>query len=368
MGRQADAVRLPAARLTGFIADIFAAAGAGREEATRIAANLVMANLSGHDSHGVVRAPRYLQNAAKGQMHFGGVIETVIDGGAFALVDGGLGFGQTVGAQAVDEGIARAGAHGVSVIALRRAGHLGRIGEWAEQAMAKGLVSIHFVNVAHSMLVAPFGGAERRISTAPVCVGVPNPGGDDFLLDFATSTAAEGKILVALKGGKAPPAGSLIDGEGGATRDPRALYGETPPGAVPNPRAGPGALTAMGDHKGSGLALACELLAGALTGNGTNASADAPFGNGMLSIFVRPAALNAPGGFAREVADYISYVRGARPAADVDRVRIPGDPERELRERRLAGGLPVPEAVVDGIVGIARALGLAEMLPALERR
>ncbi|MEO0362174.1 MAG: Ldh family oxidoreductase, partial [Pseudomonadota bacterium] len=243
-------VKLSADGLEDFIAAIFAAAGAERTEAQAIAGNLVMANLSGHDSHGVVRTPRYLMNQRAGQMVFGGRIETVVDGGVFALFDGGLGFGQIVGEQATAEGIARAKAHGVSVVALRRAGHLGRIGEWAERAIAEGLASIHFVNVANSMLVAPFGAAERRISTAPVAVGVPNPGGDDFVLDFATSKSAEGKVLVAMKGGKPPPAGSLIDADGSPSEDPRALYGETPAGAVPNPRLGPGALAAMGDHKG----------------------------------------------------------------------------------------------------------------------
>lgn len=357
MARQTEEIRLPTERLTGFIADIFVAAGAGQAEARDIAANLVMANLSGHDSHGVVRTPRYLQNAKRGQMYFGRTIETVIDGGAFALVDGGLGFGQTVGAQAVDEGIARAGAHGVGVIALRRAGHLGRIGEWAERAMAKGLVAIHFVNVANSMLVAPFGGAERRISTAPVCIGVPNPGGDDFVLDFATSTAAEGKVLVSLKGGKAPPTGSLIDAEGRPTDDARALYGETPAGAVPNPRAGLGALTAMGDHKGSGLALACELLAGAITGSGATGPGEGPY-NGMLSIYADPARLDDGFGWGGAVASYVDFVRGSRPADPAHPVMIPGDPERRARAERSATGVPLPAETWASLVAAATTVGV----------
>ncbi|MEM7524436.1 MAG: malate/lactate/ureidoglycolate dehydrogenase [Pseudomonadota bacterium] len=360
-----DGVRPPAALLTGFIADIFAAAGAARAEAEEIAANLVMANLSGHDSHGVVRTPRYLQNERAGQMTFGGVADIVIDGGAFALLDGGLGFGQVVGRQATDDGIARARTHGVAVIALRRAGHLGRIGEWAERAMAQGLASIHFVNVANSMLVAPFGGAERRMSTAPVCVGVPNPDGDDFLLDFATSRAAEGKVLVSLKGGKAPPPGSLIDAEGRLTDDPSTLYGETPPGAVPNPRLGPGALAPMGDHKGSGLAIACELLAGALTGSGAAGPGEGPY-NGMLSIYIDPARLDDGFGPGAQAASYIDFVRSARPADPSRPVMIPGDPERAARADRLANGVPLPAETWASLVAAARAAGVADAgIPAL---
>jgi len=345
--------------LTAFVANTFIAAGAGQAEARAIAANLVMANLSGHDSHGVVRVPRYLQNQRNGQMHFGKSVETVIDGGAFVLLDGGLGFGQTVGAEATDVGIERARTHGVAVVALRRAGHLGRIGEWAERAMVHGLASIHFVNVANSMLVAPFGGAERRFSTAPVCVGVPTPNGDDFLLDFATSQVAEGKILVAFKGGKAPPAGSLIDASGRITDDPEALYGETPEGGVPNPRKGSGALTAMGDHKGSGLAMACELLAGALTGSGATGPGD-HMHNGMLSIFIDPVRLDDGFGPGAQAAAYIDFVRSTRPADPDQPVMVPGDPERRARADRNANGVPLPADIWASLVAAARSVGLDE--------
>jgi len=284
--------------------------------------------------------PRYLMNEQAGTMVFGQTVETIVDGGTFALLDGQFGFGQSVGRQATADGIARAKAHGVSVVALRRAGHLGRIGEWAEMSIDAGLVSIHFVNVANSMLVAPFGGAERRFSTAPVCIGIPN-GDGDFLLDFATSQAAEGKILVAFKGGKLPPPGAMIDGNGQNTQDPEALYGPTEAGAVPDPRAGKGALTTMGDHKGSGLAFACELLAGALTGSGTTGPGSQVH-NGMLSIYADPERFDDGFGWGSAVADYIDFVRAARPADPSKQVLAPGDAERQARPDRLAHGVPLP--------------------------
>lgn len=348
--------RIAAPAMAGFLTGLFAAAGASAEEAAGIAENLVDANLAGHDSHGIVRAPRYLGNVRDGVMRFGGRCETVIDGGAFLLLDGGFGMGQTVGREATDLGIARARREGVAVVGLRRAGHLGRIGAWAERASAAGLVSIHFVNVARSMLVAPFGGAERRFSTAPVCIGMPCPGGDDFLLDFATSTAAEGKILVAKAKGAPAPAGALIDGAGRPTEDPDALYGETPPGAVPNPRLGAGALTAMGGHKGSGLALACELLAGTLTGSGTAGPGEGPY-NGMLSILIDPERFDDGHGFAAAAADYIAFVRGTRPTDPFAPVLIPGDPERRAREERGRLGLPLPEATLAALAAAAREAG-----------
>ncbi|MDA0997356.1 MAG: Ldh family oxidoreductase, partial [Proteobacteria bacterium] len=244
---------------------------------------------------------------------------------------------------------------------------LGRIGEWAEMACRAGVVSIHFVNVARSMLVAPFGGAERRISTAPICIGVVNPNGDDFILDFATSKIAEGKVLVALKGGKPPPVGALVDEHGHPTQDPRALYGEVPPGTVPNPRAGKGALLTMGDHKGSGLALACELLAGALTGSGTTGPGEG-IHNGMLSIYIAPDSMNGGSDYGAAVSDYIDFVRDSRPADPAKPVMIPGDPERMARHQRLKTGLPLSADAFESILAAGDGVGLerAEMKRILE--
>ena len=255
-------------------------------------------------------------------------------------------------------GIAKARAGGLALVALRRAGHIGRVGAYAEQACAEGLVSLHLVNVAGAEIVAPFGARGRATSTNPVTIGVPNGGGDDFVLDFATSMVAEGKALVASRGGAPLPPDALVDGAGRTTGDPRALYGETLDADVPDPMAGPGALRAMGEHKGSGLALACELLAGALTGGGTNGPGERTFGNGMLSIFVDPARLDDGGGFAREVRAYVDHVRGLAPAEGHEAVLIPGDRERRMRAERLRDGLPLPARVLGGILAVARELSV----------
>jgi uncharacterized oxidoreductase len=335
---------------------IFAAAGGSPEEARAIAVNLVEANLAGHDSHGIVRTQRYCLWAREGNVRFGQSVEVVTEASGFALLDGRHGFGQTIGAEAVRIGVAKAKANGFAVTGLRRSGHLGRIGAWAEAACAEGLVSIHFVNVAHSLLVAPFGGAERRMGTDPVAIGVPCDGGD-FLLDFATSTVAEGKCLVAKRGGKTLPRDALVGPDGALTGDPDVLYGETPPGAVPDPRKGPGALTAMGQHKGSGLALACELLAGALTGSGTCGPGER-IHNGMLSIYIDPGRMDDGHGWAKEVRAYLDYVHACRPADPALPVLVPGDPERLRRAERRANGLPLTAEAWESILLAGDELGL----------
>ncbi len=356
-------IRVAADRLTRMLTRIFAAAGAGAAEAGAIAGNLVEANLTGHDSHGVIRTQRYLFWESNGTLVFGKSVETVAEAPGFALLDGGHGFGQVIGPQAVSIGIAKARDNGFALIGLRRAGHLGRIGALAEMAIAAGLVSVHFVNVANSVLVAPFGGAARRMSTAPVCIGVPNADGD-FVLDFATSHVAEGKVLVARNAGVPAPPGSLIGPDGAPTTDPDALYGPVRPGAVDDPRAGPGALAPMGLHKGSGLALACELLAGSLTGSGTATEGGTNRShNGMLSIYLDPGLMDDGHGWAASVGNYIAHVRASMPADPETPVMVPGDPERKRRAERMAGGLPLAPEVWESLLaaGVSKGLDREEL-------
>ena len=349
--------RVDAKGMVRLTAEIFVRAGASDLEATAIGENLVDSNLTGHDSHGIVRIPRYLMWEKTGNLKFGQSSDVLIDSDAFALIDGNKGYGQVVGQEAVDIGIEKANATGLSLLALRRAGHLGRIGFWAERACREGLVSVSFVNVHHSMLAAPFGAADRRVSTAPVTIGIPNPGGGDFILDFATSNVAEGKVMVALRGGKPVPDGALIDGDGNPTTEPKALYGDIQPGEVPDPRKGPGALVTFGDHKGSGLALACELLAGALTGSGATGPGNQTH-NGMFSVFLKPDVIDDGHGFAAAVSDYIAYVRSARPRDPETPVMIPGDPERRMRETREIDGFDIPAGVWGNILDAGENLGL----------
>jgi len=355
-------IRVAADGLRRMLTRIFAAAGAGAGEAEAIAGNLVEANLTGHDSHGVIRTQRYLFWASNGTLNFGKSVETVIEAPGFALLDGGHGFGQVIGPQAVSRGIGKARENGFAMIGLRRAGHLGRIGALAEMAIAEGLVSVHFVNVANSVLVAPFGGAERRMSTAPVCIGVPNANGD-FILDFATSHVAEGKVLVARKAGRQTPPGSLIGPDGALSTDPDMLYGPAVPGKVDNPRGGPGALAPMGEHKGSGLALACELLAGALTGSGPAMPGSERSHNGMLSVYLDPALMDDGHGWAASVAEYIAHVRACVPADPETPVMVPGDPERKRRAERMADGLPLAPDVWEGLLdaGVSKGLDREEL-------
>ena len=353
-------VTIKAKALEAFVADIFASAGCSGEEGGRIGRYLVSANLSGHDSHGVVRVPRYAAQKKNGTVLPDVTVEVVVDTPVIAVVDGKYGFGQTVTPQAVRIGIEKCLKNGLSAVTLRNAGHVGRVGDWAEMAAEAGLVSIHFVNAAGSVLVAPFGGVERRFSTAPYCVGIPRPGLEPLVLDFATSIVAEGKVLVASQGGKKVPDGALIGPDGKPSADPHLLYGDFTPTGPRDHSKGTGAIQAFGDHKGSGLAFMCEMLGGSLSGNGATDPKRGRFANGMLSFYVYPKVFDPEGFFPADIAKYVAFVKSSKPATAGGEVLVPGETEQRTRTKRLADGVPLPDDTWAAIVETARGVGLDE--------
>jgi len=345
--------------LIDFVAEVFSRSESSAEEARRIATFLTTANLTGHDSHGVIRVPLYVSWQKAGLVVPDQIAEIVVDTPSLAVIDGKFGYGQTVTPQAVRIGIEKCRKAGLAAIALRNAGHIGRVGDWAEMAAAEGLVSVHFVNAAGSLLVAPHGGVEKRLSTAPYCVGIPRQGHDPIVLDFATSVVAEGKVLVASRGGKKLPEGALVDADGTLSKDPAVLYG---PHGKDGPRdhtKGTGAIRAFGEHKGSGLAFICELLGGALTGTGATAP-DRRFANGMLAIYIDPKVVDTSNFFDGEISRYVDFIRATKPVAGVDAVLIPGDNEAKTRAERTANGVPLPDETWAAIVQTARDVGVSE--------
>jgi uncharacterized oxidoreductase len=178
------------------------------------------------------------------------------------------------------------------------------------------------------------------------------------VLDFATSAVAEGKVLVASNGGKPLPPGSLIEPDGQLSADPATLYGPLEGTLERNAWKGPGAIRAMGEHKGSGLALMCELLGGALAGSGCSGPAKQRFANGMVSIYMSPATFGSEAAIGRDARDYLEFVRSSRPADPNQPVLLPGDPERRTRADRTANGVPLPPGTWAAIIGTAASLGL----------
>jgi hydroxycarboxylate dehydrogenase B len=209
------------------------------------------------------------------------------------------------------------------------------------------MVALHFVNVASGPPgVAPFRGREGRFLTNPVCVAIPGTASNEpILLDFATSRVALGKVRVAYNSHKPMMDGALLDHAGKPTTDPSVMYTE--------PR---GAVLPFGEHKGSGLALVCELLAGAIVGSAsvtTSTPPDRGILNGMLSIVIDPARLSTRDSMLAEIDAMIAWVKSAAPADPELPVLIAGEPERMARAQRLAHGIEVDEETWSQLSAIA---------------
>ena len=351
-------ITIQAKALEELVRDIFHKAGCSKAEGARIGKYLVSANLTGHDSHGVVRVPRYLQWKADGMFIADQKIKAVVETPVYAMLDGNYGFGQTIAPQAVAVGIEKCKAMGLAMVGLRNVGHIGRIGDWAEMAAAEQLVSIHFVTASGSVLVAPFGGVEKRFSTAPFCVGIPRAGQDPLILDFATSVVAEGKVLVASRGGKKLPDNALVGPDGKMSADPHLFYGDYTPTGPRDYNSGKGAIRAFGDHKGSGLAFMCEMLGGSLTGTGATGDTRGRFSNGMLSFYIDPKRIDPDGFFPKDIARYVDYVKSCKPIEAGGEVLVPGETESRSRKQRLAHGVPLADDIWASIVEAAETLGL----------
>jgi hydroxycarboxylate dehydrogenase B len=346
---------IDAARLTALLAAILEKAGTEPERARVCAEHLVAANLKGHDSHGVGMAPSYVRWIKAGKLKPNARPQVVHDRGAVMVVDGQFGLGQPVAREATEIAIGRAKELGIACVALRNACHIGRIGTYGEQCADAGLISMHYVNVVGAgPSVAPFGGREARMLTNPYCCAIPRKGGQHVVLDYATSAIAIGKVRVAYMKGVPVQEGALVTAAGEPTTDPRTFF-EGQARSLLQP---------FGLHKGGGMQLLCELLGGALAGHWTmQPGSDRAFGaavNNMLSIVIDPDAFGGREVFEAEAEAMLNYVLATEPAAGVDRVRLPGDPERESMARRLANGIEIDDNTWAQVHEAAASVGLDE--------
>jgi uncharacterized oxidoreductase len=338
---------LEPARLVTFVATVMQAGGCEAQEAETIARRLVDSNCVGHDSHGVIRVGKYLEWVREGWLRPNQKPSVIVDTEALAIVDGNRGFGQVVGEFAANLGIAKAAKSGIAMIGLRNCGHLGRVGDWAEMAAAEGQVSLHFLNTSGAQRVAPFGGSDRRLSTNPISVGIPLDDADPVILDVTTSMVAEGKLMVAMNKGERVPEGWIIDREGAPTIDPKAFYDG-------------GALLTVGGHKGSGLSIVTDLLAGAVSTGRSSDPDDPVLRNNMLSIYIAPRVYAPDGWVTAEARRFVDWVKASPPMKAGEPVLAPGDVERRTREARTKNGVPLDDKTLADLVTAARSVGIDE--------
>lgn len=325
---------------------IFAAAGCDSQEAECISDHLVESNLMGHDSHGVILIPIYIEWIRDGKVRPNQKLRILMEDERFVVADGQRGFGQSIGQQMMKVAIEKAEQQGLAVVALRNSGHLGRIGRWAGMAVRANKISFHFVSgTGVGPIVAPFGGISPRLSANPMAIGIPRKNGSSIILDISTSSIAVGKIKVALHKGVTVPDGCITDASGSPINDPKAFFGEPM-----------GVLLPFGGHKGDGLGFIAELLAGALTGGGWRRPGAKLPEQGMFTIVIDPHPLVDLDAFSKEISRFVDFVKSAETVSPDAEILVPGELEEKTRTRRQAEGIELDETTWNELLEVSRSL------------
>jgi uncharacterized oxidoreductase len=331
---------------------LFEAGGLPADEAGIVSRSLVLANLCGHDSHGVIRIPQYMEAIADGRLRPNAPFTVVKETAAVMVVDGNRGLGQVQAHRLLDRLIPRAQALGLAAGTLKHCGHIGRLGEYAEAAAAQRMAFIATVNShGFARAVAPPGGIEPRIGTNPLCLGAPTRG-EPMVLDIGTSVCAEGKVRVYYNKGEQVPPGWLLDAKGKPTTDPRVLYHD-PRGSI-LPLGGPQA------YKGFGIGLLLDMFAGGLSGAPCSRP-DAPnlVANAVLFILLDIDQFAGGEHFLAEVTGLAERVQCCPRTEGCNEIMLPGDPERRERARRQQAGITLDDGTWGKLKEVADRLGVA---------
>jgi uncharacterized oxidoreductase len=303
--------------LEAWVAELLHAHGTEDAKAGRVAAALVDADRCGHSSHGVRQLPYYLDQVARGELIVDADPVVVERRAGLVTLDGRRGFGQLVAEAATDLALEAAATHAVSAVAVRNAGHIGRLGAYTQRIAEAGMVGILLVNFqGGDQLMAPFGALERRLGNNPISIGVPGPA----VLDIALSVAAEGRVHQAQERGELLPDGWVLDVDGAPSSDP-ADYLDG------------GSLLPVGGHKGYGLVVLVEMVVGLLTLGGMCGPGDRPFSNAFVLVCLDPGP-SARDDYLRELPGFVDWVKSARRLPGAAEILLPG--ELEARRRTAA--------------------------------
>jgi LDH2 family malate/lactate/ureidoglycolate dehydrogenase len=342
-----------AERLTEIEIGLLIAAGASAEEAEIIARYNVGANLVGHDSHGIILIPQYIDRIKAGHIVPGAPWEIQQETATTTVIDGNWGFGYVVNDRAMRYTIDKAKKQNVAVATVRRQSHIGRLASYPLLASAEGMIAMITADSGRSSkAVAPYGGAKARLGTNPICFAIPSNLDGPLVFDMATSAAAAGKINVATARGEQVPAGWLIDSEGKPSTDPRVL------------RSG-GALLPLGGtegYKGTGLAAIVEILSGLLTGLGFGVDPQGRHNDGCFMAVFNVAAFRDLATFKQEVTDFAHYLKDTPKAQGFTEVFYPGEVEYRKEQDRRKNGVPIEDATWKRLGDLAKGYGIAEKL------
>ena len=333
--------------LRGFAVRALVAISTPEDIATEVSRHLVGANLAGHDSHGVLRLPWYVRAGQEGSLNVSARPELVEESGVCALFDAHRGFGHYATSIALEWVVARASEQGLASAAIRDAHHIGRLGDYTERVLERGLVSIVTVGNAGpaSRLTRPFGGAAPFLGTNPWSLGVPGQS-HRYMYDAATTTVAEGKVRVAQSRGTALPDGCIVDRSGRPSSDPEDLYA----GGFMLPLGGE-----VAGHKGFGLGLGAALFGALSQSDPARPLPEDGSAGGVWMLVLDPGAFGSGDRYRERVERTLAGVKRTAPVDGGGGVLVPGEPEERNRRNRAAG-IPLPEATWQDLLSLAESL------------
>ncbi len=344
---------LTAQELEQLAVAIFRAMGSDQTEAQIVGRHLVEANLAGHDSHGVLRIPQYVKAIRDGRIRINSHVQVVRESAAGVVLDGQLAFGQVIAVEAMRLAIEKACTSAVCAVSVFNSNHVGRLAAHTLLAAESGMIGLLTVNAGGGgQLVAPFGGVAGRLATNPISIAVPSPDGSPpLVLDIATSVAPEGKLRAYRQRGERVPDGWIIDHAGRLSNDPKDFYG--PPAGALLPLGG------SAGHKGYGLALMFDILAGGLSGAGCSRPNPQPTGDGLFLMAIDVRQFSPIEEFRTRVAELVEHTKSSPPAPGFQEVMVPGEYEFRQEQKRRREGIVVEETTWAEIQAIAKELGVA---------
>ncbi|GAC1418093.1 MAG: Ldh family oxidoreductase [Candidatus Velthaea sp.] len=357
-GLSESSVCRPPLYLETFACRVLEKMGAGEDVAREVARHLVRSNMSGHDSHGVLRLAQYASQAAESsELVPAARPEVISENGVCAVIDAHRGFGHFATRFALEWAMNKANALGVGAVAMRHSTHIGRLGEYGELAAEAGMIAIVTMGIAgpNAHGVVPFGGKRGFLATNPWSIGVPSAEGTAFTFDAATSSIAEGKMRQARASGTPLPPGSIVDRDGHPTNDANAYFNG-------------GALLPLGGeafgHKGYGLGLASALIAGLAMIDDTNPNFASPtfrgradwdgILSGVFLIAINPANFGDAKHYERRVAGTLAAAHRDPPAPGYTEVLTAGEPEARNREKTAREGIILPRPIWNELAALAR--------------
>jgi LDH2 family malate/lactate/ureidoglycolate dehydrogenase len=334
-------------QLSDLASAVLAAGGASKENAAIVAEHLVSANLAGVDTHGVRHIPGYVRDLAAGFIDGKAAPTTLRSGPSSLLASGNWTFGQVAARFATEKGIERALDSGVAAVGLVQCHHIGRLGYYAELAAHAGFVVQVWAGgyAEEAPVTVPFGGRQRLLHTNPISMAFPSGSGHPFMFDFATTALSGVKIEDARRHGEALPAGSIVDRDGNLSTDPNDFFAGG--GHVP-----------FGGHKGYAFNMAAEYYGRIFTGS--NAYADPLRGGpimrsqGVTIILMRDDLFTTRAEFEQRADEMADRTRVVAPAPGFASVLVPGDPEWNTRQKRLAEGIPIEDSIWEEIQALER--------------